>query len=43
MDYKTPEITIILFDAEDILSSSNTPQEPEKDFEDENTDGAGWL
>ena len=43
MNYQTPRITIILFDVEDILSSSNTPPKPEKDFEDDNTDGAGWL
>ena len=43
MKYETPNIYVILFDNEDILSSSNTPAEPEKDFEDENTDGAGWL
>ena len=43
MNYETPKIYVILFDNEDILSSSNTPTEPEEDFEDENADGAGWL
>ena len=40
MKYEEPKIYIIRFDECDILSSSN---KPEKDFEDENADGTGWL
>jgi hypothetical protein len=38
MKYETPEIKILLFSVEDIITTSD-----EKEWEDENVNDNGWL